>query len=128
MPVRVLADFNVDGGGAVSVSERWGIRNREILEDWLLHRAHAHCSHALRSCSSARITRGAAIARRRISVYLSAYVATLIETMAENSPAKDEKEPAKSDVEVPVGEIAPPPTVGRKPLEGRVIRGTKGES
>ena len=47
--------------------------------------------------------------------------------MAENSPAKDEKEPSKGDVEVSVGEIAPPPTAGRKPMEGRVIRGTKGE-
>ena len=47
--------------------------------------------------------------------------------MAENSPAKDEKEPAKGDAEVTVGGTAPPSTVGRKPLEGRVIRGTKGE-
>ena len=34
---------------------------------------------------------------------------------------------SKRQGEPPVGEIAPPPTGVRKPMEGRVIRGTKGE-
>ena len=37
-----------------------------------------------------------------------------------------EKEGEREQV-VPVGEIAPPPTGARKPIESRVIRGTKRE-
>ena len=38
-----------------------------------------------------------------------------------------EETPSKRQGEPPVGEIAPPPTGVRKPMEGRIIRGTKRE-
>ena len=48
--------------------------------------------------------------------------------VAQPGEMADSTDGEKKEEEVPmVGEIAPPPTGGRRPMEGRVIRGTKGQ-
>ena len=53
------------------------------------------------------------------------YIRSMAEPEAEELTDGGKTSPSKGQGEAPVGEIAPPPTGGRKPMEGRIIRGTK---